>query len=86
MKNYEAPSVDNLRKLKDELGLTQSEMADFVGVAGGQQWRKYTGGQSPRKMNFHMLFYIAAKLTLTEQEMEVVYKRIVELGAKYEPS
>lgn len=81
---YTPPTPEDLKALRDSLGLTQGQMADFVQVAGGQQWRKYTGGEKPRKMNLHMLFYIAAKLELSEEELDRIYKRMVDIGAVIE--
>lgn len=81
---YTPPTPEDLRELRDSLGLTQAQMADFVQVAGGQQWRKYTGGENPRKMNLHMLFFIAAKLELSEDEVDRVFKKMTEIGATLE--
>jgi predicted transcriptional regulator len=81
---YTPPTPDDLRAIRDDLDLTQSEMADFIHVAGGQQWRKYTGGKNPRHMSFHMFFFLAAKLCLSDKEFDHVYKKMVELGATIE--
>jgi hypothetical protein len=59
-------------------------MADFIRVAGGQQWRKYTGGKAPRHMSYHMLFFLAAKLCLDSDDLDKVHKKMVELGATIE--
>ncbi|MGA3972387.1 hypothetical protein ACI2VT_16395 [Ralstonia nicotianae] len=56
-------------------------MADLFGVAGGQQWRKYTGGAQPREMAPQMLFFGAARLVLTEEELERVLARMQAIGA-----
>ncbi|MCU7850057.1 MAG: XRE family transcriptional regulator [Candidatus Thiodiazotropha sp. (ex Lucinoma kastoroae)] len=81
---YTPPTPENLRAIRDDLGLTQSSMADFVNVAGGQQWRKYTGGQSPRHMSFHMLFFLAARLSMNDSNLNKVYKKMIDLGATIE--
>ncbi|MES9987059.1 MAG: helix-turn-helix transcriptional regulator [Candidatus Thiodiazotropha endolucinida] len=81
---YTPPTTDDLQVIRKDLGLTQSEMAEFIHVAGGQQWRKYTGGKNPRHMSFHMLFFLAAKLTMDRDELDRVYKKMVELGATIE--
>ncbi|MEJ1391692.1 MAG: hypothetical protein RPU34_12495 [Candidatus Sedimenticola sp. (ex Thyasira tokunagai)] len=57
-------------------------MADFVNVAGGQQWRKYTGGEKPRHMSFHMLFFVVARSALPEDQMELVYEKMRDIGAE----
>ena len=82
---YTPPTPNDLQVLREWLCLTQSEMADYVGVAGGQQWRKYTGGTNPRQMSFHMLFYVAAKQVLTDEEMQRVLDQMRAIGAHVEP-
>ncbi|MEW7987012.1 MAG: helix-turn-helix transcriptional regulator [Candidatus Thiodiazotropha sp.] len=81
---YTPPTTNDLQAIRKGLGLTQSEMAEFIHVAGGQQWRKYTGGKNPRQMSFHMLFFLSAKLCLETDELDRVYKKMVELGASLE--
>jgi hypothetical protein len=78
---YSPPSAADLRKLKDALGKTSEEMSDLFALAGGQQWRKYTGGESPRVMGEDRLFYAAARLALTPEELERVHARMRDIGA-----
>jgi hypothetical protein len=80
--HYSPPTPADLRCLKEELGMTGVEMAELFGLAGGQQWRKYTGGQSPRGMGLHMLFFAAARLVLTPEELEKVASRMQAAGAQ----
>ena len=61
---YTPPKPDDLQRLKNDLGRTGEQMAELFGVAGGQQWRKYTGGAQPREMAPQMLFFGAARLAL----------------------
>ncbi|WP_328586146.1 hypothetical protein [Chitinasiproducens palmae] len=68
--------------MKDELGFTGEQMADLFGVAGGQQWRKYTGGATPREMSPHMLFFGAARLVLTDEQLASVVQRMRQAGAE----
>jgi len=79
---YSPPTPADLRRLKEELGMTGVEMAELFGLAGGQQWRKYTGGQAPRGMGLHMLFFAAARLALTPEELERVASRMHAAGAE----
>lgn len=79
---YTAPTTADLRRLKDELQLTGEQMAELFGLAGGQQWRKYTGGAEPREMSLQMLFFASARLVLRPQEIERVLKRMREIGAE----
>lgn len=78
---YSPPQASDLQRLKNALDRTGEEMADLFGVAGGQQWRKYTGGAQPREMAPQMLFFGAARLALSDEELERVLARMREIGA-----
>lgn len=78
---YTPPKPDDLQRLKNDLGRTGEQMAELFGVAGGQQWRKYTGGAQPREMAPQMLFFGAARLALSDEEMERVLTRMRDIGA-----
>ncbi|MBZ6390661.1 MAG: helix-turn-helix domain-containing protein [Pantoea dispersa] len=82
IKEYSPPSTDDLIRLKDELGYTGNQMADLAGVASNSQWRKYTGGESPRDMSPHILFFIAAQLALSEEDLNKVLKKMQDIGAE----
>jgi len=53
-------------------------------LAGGQQWRKYTGGESPRVMGEERLFYAAARLVLTQEALARVHAKMKEIGAAFD--
>ncbi|MCZ4676011.1 hypothetical protein O4O00_16665 [Citrobacter sedlakii] len=57
-------------------------MADLAGVASNSQWRKYTGGESPRTMSPHILFFMAAQLALSDKELTAVINKMREIGAR----
>ncbi|EOD1311498.1 hypothetical protein ACV66F_004278 [Salmonella enterica] len=57
-------------------------MADLAGVASNSQWRKYTGGESPRAMSPHILFFIAAQLALSDEDVAAVLEKMREIGAE----
>ncbi|MEX3555437.1 MAG: hypothetical protein VB131_02005 [Burkholderia gladioli] len=82
---YSPPSAADLRNLKETLDKTSEEMAELFALAGGQQWRKYTGGESPRVMGEDRLFYAAARLALTPEELDRVYAKMREIGADIGP-
>ncbi|MCT4706942.1 helix-turn-helix domain-containing protein [Enterobacteriaceae bacterium H16N7] len=82
--DYTPPSPEDLNRLKEELGNTGAQMADLAGVASNSQWRKYTGGESPRAMSPHILFYMAAQLSLSEDELRRILKKMKEIGAVVE--
>ncbi|PHH47920.1 transcriptional regulator [Pluralibacter gergoviae] len=79
--DYTPPSPEDLEKLKERLGFTGTQMADLAGVASNSQWRKYTGGAEPRAMSPHILFFMAAQLTLDENELTRVLAKMKEIGA-----
>ena len=82
IKEYSPPTTDDLIRLKDELGYTGNQMADLAGVASNSQWRKYTGGESPRDMSPHILFFMAAQLALSEEDLNKVLKKMQDIGAE----
>ncbi|WP_308727086.1 hypothetical protein [Burkholderia cepacia] len=57
-------------------------MAELFGVAGGQQWRKYTGGAQPREMSPQILFFGAARLALSDEELRRVLDQMCRIGAR----
>ncbi|EGT5658623.1 transcriptional regulator [Citrobacter braakii] len=80
--DYAPPTPEDLNQLKEQLGYTGTQMADLAGVASNSQWRKYTGGESPRAISPHILFFIAAQLTLDKNELNEVLNKMREIGAK----
>lgn len=78
---YTPPTPEDLEKLKTDLGYTGAQMADLAGVASNSQWRKYTGGAEPRAMSPHILFFMAAQLTLTDAETQRVIDKMKDIGA-----
>ncbi|MCS2162441.1 helix-turn-helix domain-containing protein [Scandinavium sp. H11S7] len=82
--DYIPPTPMQLEKLKEELGYTGNQMADLAGVASNSQWRKYTGGESPRAMSPHILFFMAAQLALNEDEIHKVLGKMREIGSEFQ--
>ncbi|MCA8433870.1 XRE family transcriptional regulator [Burkholderia seminalis] len=78
---YIPPTTKNLADLKHELGYTGKQLAELFGLAGDHQWRKYTGGNTPRPMGPQMLFFAAARLELDEKTLNRVLKRMQDIGA-----
>jgi hypothetical protein len=79
---YEPPKPEDLERLKHELQLSSSQMADLFGVQGGRQWRKYTGGETPREISPHILFFAMARLELDAESIERVLARMRKAGAQ----
>lgn len=79
--DYSPPTPEELRKLKETLGYTGEQMASLFGLAGNNQWRKYTGGEQPRDMSAQMLFFGLARLELDEKAIARVLDRMRQVGA-----
>ncbi|MFM0435104.1 MULTISPECIES: hypothetical protein [Paraburkholderia] len=81
---YSSPKASDFQDLKNRLDRTGEQMAELFGVAGGQQWRKYTGGVDPREMSPQILFFGAARLALEPAELDKVLEKMREIGAEIE--
>ena len=79
--DYIPPKPQDLERLKQELQLSSAAMADLFGVQGGRQWRKYTGGDSPREISPHILFFAMARLELDDAMIDRVLNRMRQVGA-----
>ncbi|MEX0446543.1 XRE family transcriptional regulator [Xenorhabdus sp. SGI246] len=84
IENYIPPSTNDLADLKFRLNSTGQQMAELAGVSNGNQWRKYTGGEKPRELNQHILFFIAAQLTLDDKTLSCILNEMIKLGAEFE--
>lgn len=82
IENYTPPSHEDLVRLKDQLDYTGTQMAELAGVASNSQWRKYTGGESPRAVSPHILFFMAAQLSLSKEDVARVLEKMRDIGAK----
>lgn len=82
---YTPPTTADLQRLKDTLGLSGEQMAALASVAGGSQWRKYTGGAEPRALSLHMHFFIAARLCLPDEDLARIGQLMRQLGAGIDP-
>lgn len=78
---YIPPTPQDLERLKQELKLSSAQMAELFGVQGGRQWRKYTGGETPREISPHILFFAMARLELDDASIERVLDRMRQAGA-----
>lgn len=79
--NYTPPKPQDLERLKQELQLSSAAMAELFGVQGGRQWRKYTGGETPREISPHILFFAMARLELDDATIKRVLDRMRRAGA-----
>lgn len=82
---YFPPTPEDLRALKDQLDLTGTQMAEMFGLAGNNQWRKYTGGVDPRPMSLPMLF-LAMALQDRSATVDQVLDKCRKVGATIEIS
>jgi|GEM_PF-5335540 len=84
MPDYTPPSAADLRRLKDDLGyLTGEQMAALAALSSDSDWRKYTSSVNPKPLGRHAAFFLAARLALSDQEMDKVLARMRQLGAVF---
>ena len=69
-------------RFKRKLGYTGEQMASVAKISSGQQWRKYTNGNTPRDLNFHILFFLSARLELEPSQLKVIYEKMQQIGAE----
>lgn len=81
---YVPPSTQGLKDQKKRLGFTGEQMAKVYGLAGNNQWRKYTGGIAPRPMSLSMLFLAGALMNQSATVAEVMDWCRRETGAVIE--
>ncbi|AYQ89200.1 XRE family transcriptional regulator [Burkholderia gladioli] len=81
---YIPPTPSDLEQLKQSLKLSSAQMAELFGVQGGRQWRKYTGGETPREISPHILFFAMARLELDPETLQRILNRMREAGATIE--
>ncbi|WP_070107832.1 transcriptional regulator [Burkholderia plantarii] len=81
---YIPPTPSDLEQLKQTLQLSSAQMADLFGVQGGRQWRKYTGGEIPREISPHILFFAMARLELDSATFDRILERMRAVGATIE--
>jgi hypothetical protein len=82
---YKPPSPEDIERLKKDLGLDGTQMAELFGVAGGRAFRRYTSksddAANRRDMGMHMLFFAMARLALKPKDIETVLAKMREAGA-----
>lgn len=82
--HYRAIPQAGLRQLKEELGYTNSQMADVFGITTGRQFHKYLSDEDKREMGFHVLMYGMANWQLMHgpiTSIEQLHALGRELGA-----
>lgn len=84
IKEYKPPHARALMYLKESLGYTGEQMADLAGVASNSQWRKYTSISNPRNMSAQMLFFIAAQLELSPEQLKQITARMEAISHPHE--
>ncbi|MCP1120495.1 XRE family transcriptional regulator [Robbsia andropogonis] len=78
---YIPPTPADLEQLKQTLKLSSAQMANLFGVQSGRQWRKYTGGETPREISPHILFFAMARLELDTDTLNRILDRMRAVGA-----
>jgi catechol 2,3-dioxygenase-like lactoylglutathione lyase family enzyme len=82
---YTPPTPDDVERLKKELGLDGTQMAELFGVAGNRAFRRYTSKsdlpKNKREIGAHMLFFAMARLELSADAIERILARMRQAGA-----
>ena len=84
IQNYVPPSAQSLQRLQDRLGYPDSRMAELAGLDASTPWPSYVGGPEPRTLGRQRLFYMMARLTLEEPELQRVLAAMREAGAHFD--
>lgn len=83
--HYKPPQPEDIERLKKELGLDGTQMAELFGVAGNRAFRRYTSKsddtKNKRELGAHMLFFAMARLELDAATIERVLQRMRRVGA-----
>ena len=80
IERFEPPSTQQMAALKASLGWKGPQMAKLAGLAHAGKWRRYTGGIEPRPATIQIMFYMAAHLELSDEQLENIYERMRDLG------
>jgi hypothetical protein len=85
---YKAPLPEDVERLKKELGLSGSQMAELFGVVDNRAFRRYTSTspdpKNRRELSAHMLFFAMARLELSADAIERILSRMRQAGATIE--
>ena len=84
IEKFEPPSAQQMAELKASLGWNGPQMAKLSGLAHAGKWRKYTGGQDPRAATVQIMFFMAAHLELSDEQLDAIYERMRQLGCVVE--
>lgn len=84
--HYKPPLPEDIERLKTELGMTGTQMAELFGVAGDRAFRRYTSKsdstKNKRDLGAYMLFFAMARLVLKPKDIEAVLAKMREAGAE----
>jgi hypothetical protein len=82
---YKPPQPEDVERLKKELNLDGTQMAELFGVAGNRAFRRYTSKsddpKNKREVGIHMLFFAMARLELSAEVIEKILARMRQAGA-----
>jgi hypothetical protein len=82
IEGYVPPSPQALAELKRRLGYTSYDMSKLAALSQPGTWRKYTMRTPDRRLNVGLHFYLAALLTLPEEQIQKVFEVMCQQGAE----
>ncbi|WP_234775159.1 hypothetical protein [Paraburkholderia tropica] len=80
---YQPLPQAGLRRLKEELGYTNSQMAELFGVSTSGQFHKYLSDKDTREMGFHVLMYGMLGLALLRGVRVTRVDQLYDLAREY---
>jgi len=78
---YRSPTVVQMKKWKDQLGYSGTQMARILGLKSSRRWRDYADENKPQGMPPANLFMGAAMAVLPQNEIELVLAEMRRIGA-----
>lgn len=81
--HYRPPPRQELQRLKEALGFTNSQMAELFGVSKATQFHKYLSNKDTRDMGFHVLMYGMLGLALLRGIRVLSVEQLHDLARSY---
>ncbi|MBB1625599.1 hypothetical protein [Achromobacter sp. UMC71] len=84
IQNYVPPDAAALRRLQEQLGYNDAQMAELAGLDEAAPWSSYVGGPQPRTLGRQRLIAMAARLALDEAAWQRILAAMRDAGARFD--
>lgn len=78
---FRSPTVQQLKKWKETLGYSGTQMAQILGLKSARRWRDYADENKPQGIPPANLFMASALVTLPQEQIDRVLETMREVGA-----